>query len=791
MSISSRQILTRLGQGETVASICADLGITRAEFDTVWQTALAAAAPAAHAHHRAPVRANVEIIRDAWGIPHIYAADDADLFFGFGWAMAQDRLWQLDYLRRRALGRLAEVLGAEMVSQDTLVRTVGLHRIAAAEVAQLPAATLALLEQFAAGINDYIAASHPALPIEFALLDYVPEAWTPLDSVAIWGEFRWYLTGRLPVIAYPELARRQLQDDALFQAFLTPEAGDESILPPGSYPTQRTGVERVGVMAADPLEGTGSNNWVVAGQRSAAGAAMLASDPHIAFGTTSCWYEVHLAGGSFNTTGMAYVGAPAVLMGRNAGVAWGLTNNICSQRDLYQEQTDPAHPDCFLYDGRWEAAQEVVETILVRDAEAVVKTIRCSRNGPVVDELLPPAASAQGPVTLRWLGATFCDELTPLLHANRAQSCDEFREALRDWRVPTFNYVFADAAGHIGYQVVGRIPVRDHWARGFRPGWEPAHQWRELIPFDGMPALADPPSGWIRTANNRNAPEDFPYPLSGTWSSGHRAVRIRQMLEEETKFSFDDFRRMHQDVLMLRAVEAVPRLLPVLEGVADARVQAAVSYLRAWDCRMETDRVAASLFELFFRHWTYTVAAARFPAELVSAMAGVVGGLALKLLHEDGAGWFGAEAREEKILAAFQAALDELTARLGDDMAQWHWGNVHKITLRHFLSSRGDLGELLDRGGLPVRGNGFTVCNTGYAVNGANYEAASGANYRLIADFSVSPPGLWAVDSAGQSGHPNSAHYCDQLTEWIAGEYHFLPLDRGQIEEKSRTVLHA
>ena len=447
----SHLIFSRLGKGESIDSVCRAAAISRAQFDTWWQSEIAARTPQVSGMKAASVRDKikdyVEIVRDAWGIPHIFAGSDEDLFFGFGWAMAQDRLWQLDYLRRKALGRLAEILGPEAVEQDLLVRTVGIHRIAEAEVKQLPGPTLQLLEAFAQGINATIEASREHLPVEFALLDYTPEAWSPLDSVAIWGEFRWYLTGRLPVIAYPEVARRHLGNDSLYQAFLTPESGDESILPPGSYPAKRVGIEKVGEMVGDPQEGKGSNNWTVAGNRTTSGSPLLASDPHIAFGAISCWYEVHLAGGSFNTVGMAYAGVPSVVMGRNEEVAWGLTNNICSQRDLYQEQTNDQHPGCFLYDGHWEPAREITETIIVRDNEPTVKTLRFSRNGPLVDALLPKAIQDLGPVSLRWLGATFCDELTSLLQANRARSNAEFREALRGWQVPTWNFVFADRVG--------------------------------------------------------------------------------------------------------------------------------------------------------------------------------------------------------------------------------------------------------------------------------------------------------------------------------------------------------
>ncbi len=786
MALPSEEMLHRLGSGASITAVCAAAGLTRRQFDEWWTVEVSSRVPQTSGAVRVAVSGGAEILRDRWGIPHIFARKDAALFEGFGYAIAQDRLWQLDYLRRRALGRLAEILGPEALSLDVIARTVGLHRIAREELKRLPGETRALLEHFASGVNACIEQRRGRLPIEFGLLDYTAEPWTPLDSVAIFGEFRWYLTGRLPVIAIPELAKRTLRDDALYRAFLTPEAGDESIVPPGTYPARWTPVEPLGEVIGTLDEGAGSNNWVVSGTRSATGKPLLSSDPHIAFGSTSCWWEVHLSGGSFNTAGMAYVGVPAVIMGRNVRVGWGITNNICSQRDLYQERTDPQHPGCFLYDGKWEPAREVTEEITVRGGAAVRKVIRFSHNGPIVDELLPEPARDTGPVSLRWLGAEFCDALSSALHANRARSCTEFREALRDWRVPTWSFVFADIEGHIGYQCVGRIPIREHWDRGYRSGWDPDHEWKDLVSFDSMPALADPPTGWIRTANNRTAPADYPYPLSGTWSSGHRAMRIRQMLEQQDRYSTDDFARMQMDALSLRAVEAIPRLLKLLEGVPDERVRRAALSLRTWNCRMEPQEVGAALFELFFGRWCQAVAQERFPPAQAGLVAGALSGLALALLAEDRSGWFIRGDRTEAAVDAFRRVLDDLEARCGPDMPQWTWGRVHTITLHHVLSGRGDLSTLLDRGGDPVRGSGVTVCNTGYDPN---YLAAMGANYRLIADMNTQPPGLWAVDSAGTSGDPASAHYCDQLPEWLAGRHHYIPLERADAERDSTSTL--
>ena len=786
MQLDSKELLKRLGAGESLQEVCAAGGLSREEFDAWWQEETRARVPSQSGSQHATVNGVVKIDRDAWGIPHISADEDEDLFFGFGYAMAQDRLFQLDYLRRKASGRLSEILGPAGLEPDVIARTIGIRRIAEAEWQQTPDETRRLVTAFSRGVNAVIEATGDRLPIEFDLLDYAPEPWSPVDCLAIAGEFRYYLTVRLPVIYIPELGKRTLGEGKLYRAFLQGEADDESILAPGSYPSAPAGTHPVGATIGDPEEGLGSNNWVVAGSRSATGKPLVASDPHIAFAAVSCWYEVTLSGGSFNVTGMAYAGMPAVMFGRNAHVAWGITNNICSQRDLYEERTDPAHPGAFLYDGQWETAREIVEEIRVRGGDPVGKTIRYSRNGPIVDEMLPEPARATRPVSLRWLGATYCGWLTSLLAMDRAKNVDGLRQAVKGWRVPTWSLVFADIEGHIGYQSVGHIPIRKTEERGYRPGWDSAHQWQGLVPWEGMPRLSDPERGWIASANNRTAPDDFPYPLFGRWASGHRARRVRQMLEAQDKHSRDDFARMHQDVLSLRAVASVPALLETLAGQADPRIQQAAGCLAAWDCRMETDRIGTTIFDVFFGHWSRRVAAERFSEDTTSLVSGAVAGLAASLLAADETGWFPDGQRKPAIVAALTAALDELSERLGPDMTQWQWGQLHKIHLRHVLSQRGDLGTLLDRGGLPVGGSGVTVCNTGFDPN---WGAATGANYRLISDLSTSPPGLWAVDAQGQSGHPASPHYGDQLTEWLNGRYHYLPLDPAEAAQQAASTL--
>jgi penicillin amidase len=676
------------------------------------------------------------------------------------------------------------VLGARGLDTDVLARTVGLNRIARANLKTLPRSTRKLLDSFATGINSVIEAAGDNLPVEFDLLGYKPEPWRALDTMAVWVEFQWYLTGRFPVIVIPELAKRALGDGPLFDAFLTAEADGESIVPAGSYPRAAGRVENVGATVGDPDEGIGSNNWTVAASKSTTGKPLVASDPHIAFGALSCWYEAHLSGGTLNVAGTAYVGVPAFIIGRTEGVAWGVTNNICSQRDLYLEKEDPKRPGHYLYGNRSEPGRQVVETIKVKGAKPVKKAVRFTRNGPIVDEVLPGPVRSIGPISLRWMGATECHEMTVFLTLNRAQSASELREAVRNWRVPTWSLVFGDTQGHIGYQCVGRIPVRKIAERGCRPGWDPRHQWQGAIPFDQMPAIDDPKSGWVRSANNRTAPADFPHPLGGTWGSGHRAKRIREILESKRRFSLDDFTEMHLDFMNLRAAERLDDLTAALARSRDAKVKQAGKMLATWDCRMTPESGAAPIFEAFFRQWSSAVAAERLNDRNAELAAGAVGGLALELLGKDRARWFARGDRIEAIHGAMARAISDLETRMGQDMSKWSWGKLHRVALHHPLGGIGDLGKLLDRGGQPVGGNALTVGNTG---SGPDYEAPAGANYRFKAD--LAEPVAWAIDHAGESGHPGSDHYCDQTKDWMTGRYHAIPLKRGAVKARETLVI--
>jgi penicillin amidase len=812
---TDRERLRRLGRGEPIAAICQDEGWSRSDFDAWWRSELdhratSDAAPgsdAAPESDDAPASRNLdapaEIIRDGRGIPHVYAGSDHDLFLAWGFAMAQDRLFQLELQRRKGHGTVAALLGVAGLEFDRPAHLIGFPALAQAELDRLDPETRSLLDAFASGVSVAVERMRGTLPIEFDLLGATPDAWTALDLLACVTAWRWQFTGRPHVIAGPELLKRHLGDARLVDALLRAgREADTPILPPDArYPV--TSGAPVAVppgaqsVAGDPI---GSNNWVVGGSRSRSGAPLLASDPHMPYVSYSAFHEVGLHGGSFDAVGAALVGMPGLLFGRNRQLAWGITNNICSLRDLYQERPvslpgNGSRP-AFEYDGAAEAAAVREVSIEVRDAEDVSLTVVATRNGPLVDDLLPPLARDTGPVSMRWLGTEPCDWPGALIRLMRSQSAAEGATAVDGWLVPTYNLLLADASGSIAYRATGQIPLRSVPDRGYRPGWDPVHQWTGLIPAEGMPRAIDPARGWLATANNRPAPDDYPFPLSGTWDEALRARRIGDLIEERTPLDRETLSSMHADVRASRADNTLPAMLALFEGVADEPANAVLQILGAWHREATPDSAGAAIFEVLFWRWCQTVLVERLgDRSLADYLAPWSAGLASALLHGDNVGWFAPGRRELVAGDVLRQTIEELTERLGPDPKAWRWGSLHMLRLRHPMSGRGDLGELLDKPMVEVGGDLTTLNNSGFDANRdprgpqgpRAWEATSGAGYRLEVDMGESPPVAWTITAESQSGDPGSRHWDDQRADFLAGRVRRLPLDRTEVEAGAQT----
>lgn len=716
---------------------------------------------------------SVRIVRDAWGIPSIFGETEADAWLGLGFAMAQDRLWQMDYLRRLGSGRLAEILGPGQLDSDRLHRALSIRSVAEEVVRAYTPEARERVEAFCRGINLSLTQQlESGLPFEFELLEYQPEPWTMVDTETIVRAFWWQLTGRFFFICVPEFARRTLGDGALFEAFLTPEGSATTIWPAGlPYPDlPRWNGGSSGPVLQDTGV-TGSNNWAVGAGRSTSGAPILASDPHVPLVLPSVWYEARLKGGDLDISG-GFAGGTAILFfGRNADVVWGLTNNISSLRDLYVEVTEDFDSDCYRRGEHWKQITSRRETIAVKGAAPVEVVVREVDHGPIISEFLPVWARTDETVSVRWVGHIPTQETGAILKGCLARTSEEFRQALREWSCPTFNFIYADRAGDIGYQLTGRIPLRKHTASGYRPGEDPEHAWQGFIPWEGLPHFANPPGGWLGSANNPVVTDEWPYPLSGYWPSDYRMQRLNELYDNDLPISPQDMAAGQFDARSDRPRDWVGPTVRALRaaGVTDPLLEE----LAVWDFVYSIDSRPACVFEAFFLAWDRLVLNRRFPENMAQELLMISAGFVERLLLEDHGGWFGSEAeRVGAIEAAWSRALASLEARLGADRAAWTWGAVHQVVMPHAAASTPLLKSLLELPPMPNHGTWNSLNNSPWGTV-RPFETGSGVSYRLLVDLAGESLG---IIPGGQSGHPGSPHYTDQVQDWRDGRYRSIAL---------------
>jgi penicillin amidase len=819
------QLLLRALRGEVaVADVCAAANVGLAEFRQARDANLRRRLPPTEIRLGAPVRGTVEVFRDGRGIPHVYATATPDLYFGLGLAMAQDRLWQMDFFRRRGRGTLAEVLGPAYLQSDVAHRTLGLDRMAESEASRIDLDTAAVLEGFVAGINRWLDQARGNMPIEFDLLNYEPGPWSVADVLVALRGFWWSLNGRIQSIVVAEAAKL-LPTGPLRDTFLTPNLADERILPPDApYPpadsltltlSQREREQKAGprhlpansddratwppsTQHPEPrtqhLSGgsddgtTGSNNWAVGRGRTPTGAGLLGSDPHQPFGFPANWYECRLVGPEDDVAGAAWAGLPGIWFGRNRQIAWGLTNNGVSLRDLYVEEVDPTDRSRYRDGDGWRRFDERRSDIAVRGQATPERlVVRETIRGPIVNRLIPSVhAEGDPPLSLRWVGLEPLDDVRALLAVGRARNWIEFRAALRDWAIPTFNWGYADVEGNVGYQCASRLPVRGRPARGFRQANEPADQWQGYLPFEAQPYAYNPARGFTASANQAPVPDDYPYPYDGAFAPGERAIRIREEIEQSPTFDRAACAALQNDTLSAPARQLVPPLLRRLASSADPDAVLARQVLTDWDYRYETASVAPAIFELFLAAWKRRVAEERFPAHLVPLATGQGSSWAC-LIEDDDLAWFQSD-KQEAIVTCARAAVDQLRARFGADPTGWTWGQVHLAHFRHPLSNSATA-DAFDVGPLGVSGTASTVRNTGVG-SAPILGADSGAEYRLIADLADDSQ-IWATQNMGQSAQPGSPHYQDQFAVWARGDYHVVRLKREDVvaEQTARVLI--
>ena len=772
-----KAIIIQLLRGDvTVEQAASELGVSRRGVRDMQRRFLRQRLPKAREVVRVPVDQPVTVLRDQWGVAHIEAASMADCFVALGYAMAQDRLWQMDYMRRLAHGQLAEILGAEYLARDRLHRTIGLTYAAQNAASAMPDEVAMVLRSLTDGINAWMDTMGERRCVEFDILEYDPAPWTVVDSIAIWKWRWWMLTGRLDLIAVNEAAKRHLPAD-LFDLFLTTEAAEETIVPSD---------EPAGIGGYDT--GMGSNNWVVGGKRAANGKPVLATDPHNEVGLCRQWYQAQVRAPGMDAVGAFFTGTPGIYLGHTRHTAWGVTNHTASVRDLYVEEVSQ---DGQLYrdSDAWRPFEVERQAIPVRGATADELAIRKTRRGPIVSAFVPAVDDgAQSVLSLRWVGAEATTGFEAMLALMKSKNVAQVLDALAKWPMPILNFVFADSNGRLGYHAVGHVPRRAAVNFGFRAANDPAHEWGAPHAFDELPNLVDPECNWVATANNPPWGGKGSYLSLGGWSEGYRFRRIKARIEALETHTQASVGAIHSDVIHGRGQDLAPMVAEIALKARDKGVRDWGALLRDWDGAYSVDSVAATLFTAFWEHWVRRVMRARFPDHMVQLVAARGGSVARRVLTGDAREWTPDDwDLEREVCAALIDARDWLRQRVGTRKSQWRWGRLHAVTFRHPLSDGGALSKVFDVGPFESSGSAGTVRATGYNF-GKPFEVTALSTYRMVVDMD-DPAHSMATAAGGQSGQPGNPNYRTQSELWAADAYHPLLMDRADIEANLQSRL--
>lgn len=736
----------------------------------------------------------VEVRRDRWGVPHIYAKTSHDLFFAQGYVVAQDRLWQMEMWRRAGEGRLAEVLGPSFVERDRTARLLRYRGDMEAEWKSYADDARAIIRAFVAGVNARIAEVRDRPPIEFTMLEFSPEPWD--ETVPL---------QRLGALSMTGNALEEMRRAALVKALgrrrveaLWPTDPRRSLDPVPGLDLTGMGAGSLGGAAANasiPLPRTeGSNNWVVSGAKTATGKPLLANDPHRAVSLPSLRYLTHLVGPGWNVIGAGEPGVPGVAGGHNGRVGFGFTIVGMDQQDVYVERVaicpgfrrsraarEGGAPRCVWHGARWVPLSVVHDTIRVAGEAPRAVRLEYSHHGPIVGE-----DSARGRAfALRFVGsepgtAGYLAQLS----LDRAHNWDEFRRAAARWKLPTENLVYGDVDGNIGWIAAGLMPIRS-WSGLLPVPGDGRYEWQGFLPFEELPAAFNPVAGFIATANHNILPPGYRKPLNYDWAEPFRFNRLVEVLRDSTGFTRSDFERLQHDELSLPARQLIPILLaasrtsPAARG-RTAAVTVALDSLAAWDYVMRREQAAPLIYQAWLRAMRTRLLERRLGA--AARTPGVSLGMRLLIsLMTAPDSLFGKQpkaARDSIALLALRDAAVELSREQGGEAALWRWGAVHQASFRHPLAAAFDVGSVA-RGG-----DGNTVNATG----GGNLRQTGGASYRIVVDFADFDNST-ATSVPGQSGQPGAKFYDNLLPLWSEGKYFPLRYSRAAVERDTEHIL--
>ena len=741
----------------------------------------------------------VTIARDKNGVPHITGDTMDDIAFGIGYAHAQDRLWQMQINRRAGYGRLSEILGSGTVQTDKYMRTLGIARKARSAYENSAPHIQAQLQRYADGVNAYIKTHAGTLSPSFHIIETRPEPWTPVDTL-VWQKLMWLdLSGNMR----HEIARARLltkfTPDQVATIYPAYPGQEHPFYPAMAEIYKGLDLDAIAqVIGEEPPVALGSNNWVINGSNTKSGSPLLANDPHLGLTTPSIWYlaRFHIASTGKNVVGVTFPGSPAIILGRNDTIAWGVTNTGPDIQDTYLEKL--VGNDEYLTPDGTEKLNSRTEVIKVKDEADITITVRETRHGPIISDVVSDTKDFLKDgyaLSLQWVAIEDVDSsIQTFAELYQAENFEEFVTIGQTYMGPQQNMVYADTEGNIGYHAPAKVPVRhpDNRIKGKlpSPGWLDLYDWLEYIPISDVPKRYNPPGGAIATANEKIVTDDYPYFITDDWALPYRGNRIRAELAATSDHTLKSFKDLHFDQVSDFARDILPAMDAVLNGSP-----LWANSLKDWDGLMGADMAEPLIFQTFLNNFQAAVLADDFgtlykdyrrirPQLLKSILhwsadngtahdADIPAYYALPLLDRDASlAWCGDAATCTTLaLRAFNKAFDDLNALYGADRNNWKWGTAHFVRQDHRPFSNVPTLRSFFELKAPAGGGRYTVNVAGASSNPDTlHQMTHGPSYRGIFDLSDLNKSLYILPT-GQSGNPLSHHYDDQFKLWQKGEY--------------------
>ncbi len=716
----------------------------------------------------------VQVIRDDKGIPKIIAQNESDLYRAQGFIHAQDRLFQMDLARRQASGRLSEVVGKAAIENDKKFLIFSLRRAAEKSYEIYSEEAKKVLQNYADGVNAYIeyAKSKNKLPYEFTLLGYQPEQWTPIDSLTI-GKYMAYDLGghwsyqafnnwtlnHLGVEKFKELNSIAVQEDKDIEEIIKVNQNQSAL------------IDEKTALYETPHIDNGSNNWVVSGNKTESGKPLLADDPHLSLSTPSIWYQMSLQAPSVHVSGVIFAGIPGIILGNNEDIAWGVTNYGPDVQDLYIEKQNPQNKNQFEYDGEYYDAEVVKYDLKVKGQESIPYEIIYTKNGPVISDILKvenKALTGNTLFSMRWTANEPTKELEAILTLNKAKDWDSFEKGLEEFKAPAQNFVFADNKGNIAFKSNGSIPIRKK-GNGVLPvpGYLSEYSWSGYIPFNELPEINNPESGFIATANTNTTPEYDRF-VSNVWSQPYRKARIDEVLNSKNKLTYQDMQSLQMDIKNLYAEEFLDKMI---ENTDKNEIKKEVfDILSNWNRNDDKDLAAP----LIFHNWMIKLREVTFRDEMDKNVYKFMphkehysDELLRKVLLRGEDSLIYRNGIKHTLTTSLSETIDDLTKKHGSDISKWKWGNGHKLSFKHSLTTAVPiLGVFLNPKEIPISGSRITVQAASHNEQGL---VNHGASWRYVYDFKDDSG--YHIVGPGQSGHFMSSFYKNQVENWANGTY--------------------